>query len=193
MDRLVRIRELLGSTARTARTDSDALWEAARLIWEERQTGRSLREIAEALGYSHMTIQYYARCWELMRKRGLVGSGSALPDFRDIYYSAEVRGAQSTRTSRRPDPADHTADGAEARGRRAPRPAADTARHRQRPADWIADANEALGRLAAHPATWPHIAPRDVSSLRAMVPQIRAILAARASQTSAAQAHKRSA
>jgi hypothetical protein len=71
-------------------------WAAARGIWEHRQLGKSLRQVGEEIGRSHMYVQYYERVWALAGREVWEAATDkatvVFPEFKDIYYSVEVRG-----------------------------------------------------------------------------------------------------
>jgi hypothetical protein len=100
-----RIQEIVSHLAVADGTDAGAdphRWEASRLIYDDLQTGKSLRELGREIGKSHMYVQYMQRTWALGKDfcpvydpTGL--SGTTWPDFKEIFYSAEVRGEASAK------------------------------------------------------------------------------------------------
>jgi hypothetical protein len=144
-------------------------WEAARLIWQDVQEGKSRHALAEEISRSHTYVNWMVKCWELMRKRGISDSIDRLPLFSEVYYSTEIRGESAGRARQpRPDQEDTGRD-------RGERDDADN-RHTERPADWVAGILAYAEKLEEHTATWPLISHDDVIALRGIPKRIRAII-----------------
>lgn len=65
------------------------MWEAAREICEEVTAGKSQKELAMEIGKSQTHVCWMNKTWKLC------SAITPLPDFYDIYYSVEVRGASA--------------------------------------------------------------------------------------------------
>lgn len=80
-------------------TSEDFKYEAARLIWEERRDGKSLRQLAAEIGRDHKHVYFMQQCHEA-RLRGLK-SPAPRPKFNELYNSAEVRAAKERKAEER--------------------------------------------------------------------------------------------
>lgn len=110
MDRISEIKHHEAIADQSDLGNSEHRWQAAKLIWEETQDGKSLREIGEAIGKSHTHVRYMRRCWELIGGKLYCEDVpfGALPLFNEAYNSEEVRAVENPRGQRRlpPDLAD---------------------------------------------------------------------------------------
>lgn len=89
---LTRVEEIIRLEAQADRMADEAdraKWEAARLIAEEVQSGKSLRKLAGEIGKSHQHVDRMKRCWEVA---GCHLKVTDRPAFNHVYNSAEVRG-----------------------------------------------------------------------------------------------------
>lgn len=72
---------------RLEREADDAQWEAARLITEELDSGKSQRQLAREIGKSQTHVRYMAKCWLLRENYSFHSS------FSELYNSPEIRAA----------------------------------------------------------------------------------------------------
>lgn len=79
---------------RLEREADDAQWEAARLISEELDSGKSQRQLAREIGKSQTHVRYMVKCWSLRENYSFHSS------FSELYNSPEIRAA-----SEKPEPA----------------------------------------------------------------------------------------
>jgi hypothetical protein len=146
-------------------TDRDSgihRWAAARGIWEHRQLGKSLRQVGEEIGRSHMYVQYYERVWALAGREVWEAATDkatvVFPEFKDIYYSVEVRG---------PSIVGRHADADEDEGTEDIRTGADREEHE--PVDeadftahgLVTTAADAIERLYGRKAEWATLSTED--------------------------------
>lgn len=137
-------------------------WAAARGIWEHRALGKSLRQVGEEIGRSHMYVQYYERVWNLAGKdlweSHADKSTVVFPEFKEIYYSADVRGPAIVGRHRGTDEEEGTED---------IRTGADMEEHEpQDEADFTAHglvtaAEDAIARLYGRRAEWATLTHED--------------------------------
>jgi hypothetical protein len=161
MDRIAEIKRHLSIAEGDERTVSAHRWEAARLIWEEIEEGKSRRELAREIGKSHTHVRYMYNCWDLVGRKLVVSGGSdALPNFQAVYMSDEIRfpeddehkAQERHQRQREREQEDHTAHGL------------------------VMRAANAVDSLARNSAYWPLLTDDDWDVLRAIPPTIRALI-----------------
>jgi hypothetical protein len=118
MDRIARLRELEEIASGRDQDTSVMKWEAARLYWEEVDSGRSKADLARQIDKSAMHVTYMCRCWEnFVVKPGIEWLGepdyASLGSFYMAYNSDDVRGPQDGSASRRQSPAGKKGTGRE--------------------------------------------------------------------------------
>jgi len=136
-DRIEEIKFHLSAAEGPDRQAGIHMWEAARLIWEEVDSGTSRRELAREIGKSHTHVRYMYNCWDLVGRK----TDGDLPNFNEVYHSSEVRGEnEDTEPSERKrgrEPEDHSAHGL------------------------VMTITGALGELTGNPAFWPLMTDED--------------------------------
>jgi len=162
VDRIAEIKHHLAEADGDEATVSVHRWAAARLIYEEVQSGTSRRALAEQVGKSHTHIRYMYNCWDIVgRKLQVSGSEKSLPNFQAIYASDEIRGME---------------DGEEQKG--------SGDRRRKRPDDensytthgLVVQAATAIDALARNKTHHSLLTEDDLKLLRAIPPTVRALL-----------------
>jgi len=156
--RVAEIKSHLEAAEVPNREASTHMWIAARLIWEEVESGKSRRALGDEIGKSHTHVRYMYNCWSVV---GLAHPGTKpedLPPFNEVYHSTEVRGDPESAPEgeagqrKRPEPPDHTAHG------------------------HVMAAAEAIDALLRNPAYWPLLTNDDWVILRELPAVIDGLL-----------------
>jgi len=157
-DRVAEIKRHLAAAEGPDRDASIHMWEAARLIWEEIDSGKSRRALGQEIGKSHTHVRYMFNCWDIVGRK-IGGKPEDLPQFSEVYHSTEVRGEPSEGSGdgqgnkRRREPPDHTAHGL------------------------VMSASESIDGLARNPPYWVLLTEEDWTVLRELPAVIDALIA----------------
>jgi hypothetical protein len=166
VDRVEEIRNALNAVDGEGIEYEKLRWKAAKGIWEEVQTGKSHRQLAQEITKSHVYVGWYAKCWELVMDAYDEGH---LPIFADIFYSTEVRGEGF---KRRKDPKRDD-------GRKNNKKAEDDDEEKEDPkvlgSQWIALAMTNLALLEEWTAAWEFLTEEDLATLRRIPGRARGI------------------
>jgi len=162
-DRIEQIKRHLAKADGDESAISVHRWAASKLIWEEVQSGTSRRALADAIGKSHTHVRYMYNCWDLVgRKLDVSGTSDSLPNFQAIYASDEIRGTEDGDSDSQPG---------SGKRKRKPDEQMDYTTH-----GLVVQAANAIDALARNRAHWPLLSEDDLALLRAIPPQVRALL-----------------
>lgn len=151
-------------------TRSAHRWQAAKLIYEEVESGKTKYKLAQEIGKSQHHVRWSARCWDLVGKHYADGNEfSDFPNFNDTYHSDMIRGDQELPSEERKP---RSSGRSWSSSNEAAEPERDNA-----PA-WVAMADEAARLLDAHPITWQLLTEDDRIVLKSLPGKFSEIAAA---------------